>query len=137
MLRDIKGLFKALVALAPQTVTADIDTAVMDLKSFRNFGFLLNVGAMSFTGVNKIDLKLLHSDDGSTFVACTADDMYTNEGSNIAKSLDNSSEQNSMHLIEYRGNKRYVKMTLEVSGTVSCPIAVQGICTKPQVQPAT
>lgn len=131
MLRNLAQKIKSLMLLAAQSVTADINSASADLANFRNFAFLVSAGNFTFTGVNKIALKLQESDDNSTFTDC---DLTAYAGGAI-KELAAVADANTVHVVEYKGHKKYVRLALDVSGTVAAPIAVVGLSTELLVQP--
>ena len=132
MLRNLKQKTKSLMLLAAQSVTADINTASADMQMFRSFAFLVSAGTFSFTGVNKIALKIQESDDNSTWADAPLSSYY--EGA--VTEMNSSSFQNAVTVIQYRGEKRYVRMTLDVSGTVAAPIAVVGLSTDLEIMPS-
>lgn len=137
MLRSVYGKVKNFFLLAAQTIAADTLTAVADLAGVQNFAFEVLIGAASFTGVNKLSLEVLHSDDGTTFVACAAEDLYSPVSGNVAKELTSAADQNKVHLIGYRGTKRYLKLNLNLQGALaSVPVAVSGISTMPELMPS-
>jgi hypothetical protein len=120
------------MVLAPQTVTADVNTAEVDCQDLNSLGFIVSVGAFAFSNTNKIGLKLQHSDDNVTFVDVT--EVY--EGvAPLVKELDTPAEQSSSHLVEYRGGKRYARLQLDVSGTVSVPCCVVAVSQHPEKMP--
>jgi hypothetical protein len=136
MLKDVKGELKKFFLLAPQVISADTTTAAADLKDVQNFAFLVSVGAAAFSGTDKAALKVTHSDDNSTFVDCVSTDLYSSVSANIAKELVAAGDANALHLIEYRGIKRYVKLTIDIQGSLaSAAVAVAGISTELEVQP--
>jgi hypothetical protein len=106
------------------TVSADVDTAVIDTQDLSSLAFLVSVAAFTFTGVNKIALRIKHSDDNVTFSEATLadNDLYVE-----VPELITAGDGAKTHKVEYRGLKRYVKMTLDVSGTVSVAAAVCAI----------
>lgn len=132
MLRNLAQKIKSLMLLAAQSVTADINSSSVDLKDFRSFAFLVSAGNFAFTGVNKIALKIQESDDNAVWADAPAESYY-NGG---VKELTAAGDANTVHVIQYRGEKRYVRMALDVSGTVAAPIAVVGLTTDPEFQPA-
>jgi hypothetical protein len=120
------------LALAPQTLTADANTAGIDCQSINSLAFIVAVGAFAFSGTNKIGLKLQHSDDNVTFVDVTQ--VY--EGvAPLVKELDTPAEQSQTHLVEYRGGKRYARLQLDISGTVSVATSVVAISHDPEKMP--
>lgn len=132
MWKNIKlKLFHKLV-LAAQTLTATLNTASVDLKDLNSLAFLVQVGAMAFDGTNYLSLKLQHSDDDSTFV--DVEEVYEGTAP-IAQVLDAAGDANKSHIVEYRGGKRYVRLAIEETGTVSVPISVAAISLHPELMP--
>lgn len=132
MLRGLKQKIKNYMLLAGQSVSADVMTTSVDLANLRSFGFLVSSGAFAYTGANKIALEIYESDDNSTFTLAAVD---AHVGGAI-KELSATADQNTVHLVEYRGTKRYIKLNLNVSGTVAAPIAVIGHSSDLQFMPS-
>jgi hypothetical protein len=131
MNRGIKGHIKAFLGLIG-TLTADTLTVAANLADVNSFGWLVQVEAFTFTSVNKVALKLVHSDDNSTFTDCALSDY---EGGAI-KELTTAADGGKVHAVGYVGQKKFVKLSLDVSGTVSVPVAVTGLSTCPEIMPA-
>ena len=131
MNKGIKGKLAAFFGYIG-TLAADTNVASVDTKDINSVGFLVQVGAFSFTGVNKVGLKLQHSDDNSTFTDVDAIDY---EGGAM-KELSAAGDASKVHAVGYIGIKRYVRLVLDVSGTVSVSCAVTGISTDPEYKPA-
>lgn len=132
MLRNLAQKIKATMLLAAQAVAADINSAAQDLKGMRSYAFMVSVGNFAFTGVNKIALKMEESDDNVTFAPCA---LEAYAGGAI-KELIAAQDANMVHVVEYKGHKRYVRMALDVSGTVSAPISVSGLSADLEMQPS-
>jgi hypothetical protein len=131
MNRGIKGYLKAFLGYVG-TLTADVNSAAVQLKDVDSFGWLVQVAAFTFTGVNKVALKMQHSDDGSTWVDCALTDY---EGGAI-KELTTAGDGGKVHAVGYVGQKEYNRLVLDVSGTVSVSVAATGISTCPEAAPA-
>jgi hypothetical protein len=125
MLRNLADKFYKVVGLVPQTVTATGSSAVVDLKGLRNFAFMIATGAMAFDGSNKLTFKIEESNDNSTFNDVAAAEYYPDD--NLV--YDAAGDASNVQLIQYRGNKRYVKLTWTETGTVSVPMSVVGLAT--------
>lgn len=132
MLRGLAQKIKNYMLLAAQSVTADVASASVDLANLRSFGFLVSVGTFSFTGSNKIGLEIYESDDNSTFTIASAADHV----GGVIKELSAATDDETVHLVEYRGTKRYIKLNLNVSGTVAAPIAVVGHSSDLEIMPS-
>jgi len=131
MNRGIKGKLAAFNAYQG-TLSADTSSTSIDTKELDSAGFLVQVAAFTFTGVNKVALQLTESDDNSTFTDVAAVDY---EGGAI-KELIVAGDGAKTHAVGYLGNKRYIKLLLNVSGTVSVAVSAIGISTKPNYMPA-
>ena len=118
--------------LAGQTVTADTNSASANLKDLRNFAFLVVMGNFSFTGTNKIGLKMQESDDNSIFTDCP----LSAYAGGVLKECIAAADANTTHVVEYKGVKQFVRLALDVSGTVSVAAAVAGISDDVQFKPA-
>lgn len=137
MLRSLFEKFYSKLVYPAQELSATTATLSVDLQLLSNFAFEVLVGAFTFTGVNKVNLNVQHSEDNATWADVTADDLYPEaEGpAPTVKILDAAGDASKVHLIPYRGNMRYVRLNMVVAGTVSAPMAVSGISTKPEQMP--
>lgn len=134
MLRMIKGRLKN-VGLLQADVTADTNSTGVSLKDFNSLALLFSVGAFAFDGTNKAVLKVEHSDDGVTYVACDAADLDNPESANIVKTIDSAPEGDQMYEIHYKGNKAYARGVIDVSGTVDFPASIVAVLGYPEIMP--
>ena len=132
MWKNLKGKIYHAQVLAPVAVTADVNCAGVDVQDLNSLAFLVNVAAFTFTGVNKIAIKLQDSDDNSTFADVT--EVYEGTAP-VVKTLEAVADGAASHLVEYRGGKRYARLVLDVSGTVSVIVGVVAISNKPELMP--
>lgn len=129
-MKDLFNNVAVVEVLPPAAMSADNVPAALDLAGFRSAVLLLHVGigGITFTGSNKIEFKLTHSDDDATYEAVTADDV-DGVGSvgagGIVKSLTSEHAAASLDKIGYVGGKRYLKLLADFSGThgTGTPIA--------------
>ncbi len=140
MLRSMKDQLKVSSVIAAASVTASGTSSSVDMQDFGSLSFAVAVGATSGNDLDashKLALKMLESDDNSTFTDVDGDDIYDAEtaASDIAKMLDSTADASSVHLVHYRGNKRYVKLNIVETGTVSVPLAVLAIRGHAKVKP--
>ena len=137
MLKSLMAKIKAVLMLAPVTVTATGASAAIDLAGFDSCMILVNAGTMAFDGSNLLDLKVEHSDDNSAFVATAAADIFEGEdmANGIAKKLDAAGDASAVHAIFYTGSKRYIKLAYTETGTVSVILGVSAIKGHPRAQP--
>lgn len=134
MLKMIKGRIKH-SGLLQADVTADVNSQSVDLQDFNSLALLFSIGAFTPSGTDKAVLKVEHSDDNITFVACDASDLDTSESANIVKTIDTGSEDDQMYEVHYKGNKRYVRGAIDVSGTVDFAASVVGVLGYPELMP--
>jgi len=132
MNRGIKGHLAALVGLTIAALSADTDSPAIDTQEYDSGGWLVQVAAFAFDASNKIALKLKHSDDKLTF---TDADLVDYEGGAI-KELTAAADGAKVHAVGYVGQKRYVKLSLDVTGTVSVATSAIAISTAPKHAPA-
>jgi hypothetical protein len=109
--------------LAPATYSTDQLSVKFDLQDYSDFQIIADVGAANDTwsGTDKIEIEVQDSDDDSTYAA-TADANISNavSGTNtgtMVKLTNSSAQQNQTYACAYRGNKRYVKVAVNFSGT--------------------
>jgi len=121
-MRDLVHDIKTVVAIPAATYAADNTPDAVDLQGFEAAAIAIEVGigGIAFSGTNKIEFKLTHSDDNTTFVAVTADDVQnvTEVGTGgIVHSLIAAHASASVTKVGYVGNKRYLKLLADFSGT--------------------
>ncbi|MEM9043510.1 MAG: hypothetical protein AAGC81_02360 [Pseudomonadota bacterium] len=126
--------------IAPATGNTDANTGAVDLAGFLSAEILFSIGAATFTGANTIDVIVEHSDDGVAFSAVEADDILgaTVAAGGIVKTFDDSVGAHTAagYRVGYKGGKRYVRVTLDVSGTPSAPHSVVVLAARPESTPA-
>ena len=113
-------------ALMPQTILASaLDSGNIDMQSAEDLSVVLLVGdiADTLSGSVKVDVKIEHAeDDGTgapdTYVACTDEDVlnFTGLTAGLFLSIDDVAKEQKRHVIEYRGDKRFVKVTATPTG---------------------
>lgn len=117
----------------PATYAADSTPVAISLFDFQAALILLHVGVggITFTGTNKIEFVLTHSDDGTTFTNVTDDDVVKDAfapaaiTNGIVRSLVAAHAAATVQKIGYVGGKPYVKLLADFSGThgTGTPIA--------------
>jgi hypothetical protein len=126
------GLFP-ITALAPAVYNADNTPAALDLRDYQAATLLLHVGVggITFTGSNKIEFVLTHSDDDTTYTNVTDDDLVKDSlapasvTNGIVRSLIAAHAAATIQKLGYVGGKRYLKLLADFSGThgTATPIA--------------
>lgn len=128
-MKDIHSGMTAVVAIGAATLSADNTPAAIDLQGHNAAEILLavGVGGITFSGTNKIEFKLTHSDDDSTYTDVADADMLgvSSISSGIIKALTAAHAAAAVYRFGYRGNKRYLKLLADFSGThgAGTPIA--------------
>lgn len=138
MLRSLKDILKFLQVLIDDSFAATAATTGVDLADFNSMSWVVSVGAFVFTGVNKVSITVQHSDTDSGYVNAGAADIYNAEdGDNgIAKILDDTTDQSKVHMVHYRGNKRFARLNLVMAGVVTgVPIDVVAVRGNSELMP--
>ncbi|QIB32686.1 hypothetical protein [Ancylobacter pratisalsi] len=130
-MRDIISNIAVASVIAPAAYDADNTPAAIDLQGFDSamLAIHVGVGGITFSGTNKIEFKLTHSDDDSTYTAVTIDDVQgiASVGSGgIVRSLVAAHAAPSITRVGYVGNKRFLKLLADFSGThgTATPLSV-------------
>lgn len=121
MIRDLHDNLSAVTLVAPQTAAADVTPVSVDLLGFRAAMVLLyiGIGGITFTGTNKIEFILEHSNDNSNWNAVAQADVLgpTVAAGGIVRSLVAAKAAADIQEISYIGGRRYVRLTPDFSGT--------------------
>lgn len=121
---------------------ADNTPAAVDLRGFNSavIALSIGVGGITFSGSNKIEFKLTHSDNNSDYSAVTAADVQgvasVGEGG-IIKALIAAHASASVTKVGYVGGKRYLKLLADFSGThgTATPLSAVAILGEPAKAP--
>lgn len=142
MLRDLVNNLKASVSLLSATRTADANGTGVDLQGYDSAMALVNVGASGDTlsASVKAELEMQHSDDNSSFSACAnADISAPVTGTNLGTFavIDASGEDSSVYKCGYKGNKRYIRVVYNITGThtVGTPVGAVILLGSPERAP--
>lgn len=144
MQRDTRSITDVVFAIPPASYNADNTPPAVDLKGFLSALVVVGVGVggITFDATNKVEFKLTHSDDDSTYVAVTADEVILPAGQalgsgGIIRSLVAAHAAATAVRVGYIGNKRYIKVLADFSGThgTATPISVAVIKGDPNSSP--
>ncbi len=129
-MKDIHSAITAVAAIGAAVLDADNTPAAIDLIGYDAAEILLaiGIGGITFSGTNKIEFKLTHSDDNTTYTAVDADDVLgaASVGTGgIIKALTAAHAAAAVYRFGYKGGKRYLKLLADFSGThgTGTPIA--------------
>ncbi len=141
-MRDLHNHVSAFVLIAAAALAADNTPPAVDTSGYESVEILLSVGVggITFSGTNKVEFKLTHSDDDSTYTAVTSDDMLgdlTVADGGIIKSLIAAHATASAYRFGYKGGKRYLKLLADFSGThgTATPIAAVALLGHAAIKP--
>ncbi|CAH1658684.1 conserved hypothetical protein [Hyphomicrobiales bacterium] len=123
--RDGFSRIDAAYAIEPATLSADSTPATVDMKGARRATLLLGIGAggITFTGTNKIEFVLTHSDDNVTYTPVVADDLIVDAlapasiTDGVVRALIAAHAAATLQKVGYIGGKRYLKLLADFSGT--------------------
>lgn len=122
-MKDIHSLFKAVPLVNPAVYAATPSSPlIVDLVDFEAAEVLLHIGAggITFDADNRIDVKLLHSDDGTNFTGVSSSDLIgspTVGDGGIIESLTAAHTAATLEQFGYRGGKRYLELVPTFVGT--------------------
>ncbi|MDR7147060.1 hypothetical protein [Rhizobium sp. BE258] len=120
-MRDIVNNLAVISAIAPAVYAADNTPSVIDLLGFDSAMIAIHVGAggITFTASNKLEMVLSHSDDGTNFDLVTDADLQaiTGVAGGIIASFKAAHPDPTVHEVGYKGNRRYLKLLADFSGT--------------------
>ena len=106
----------------PVVVSADALSSVIDMAGFRDVTVLAAIGESGDTlsGSVYIELEMQESDDDSTYTACADADItnaVTGTNTGTFALIDAAAEDDAVFASQYLGDKRYVKVNINVTGT--------------------
>jgi len=140
-MRDPYNNLKVQIAIPAAVLSADNTPAAVDLGDARGavVEISVGIGGITFSGSNKIEFVLTHSDDNSTYTAVALADVVgpSSVTSGIVRSLIAAHAAGSVTKVGYIGRKRYLKMLADFSGThgAGTPISVNVITSELRTLP--
>ncbi len=146
-MRDMASDTKPAVLIGAATLSADNTPAAVDLFAYQGASIYLSVGigGITFTGTNKIEFVLTHSDDDSSYANVAEADLIKDAlapssiSNGIVRSLTAAHAAATVQEIGYVGNKRYLKLLADFSGTHGAGTPISAVVVKglPLTGPAT
>ncbi|MDI6834515.1 MAG: hypothetical protein QMD99_02225 [Rhizobiaceae bacterium] len=136
-MKDIHSDFTVVSAIGAAVLAADNTPAAIDLQGYNAAEILLaiGVGGITFDTTNKIEFKVTHSDDDSTYTAVEAKHILgvAAVGSGgIIKALIAAHAAAAAYRFGYVGGKRYLKILADFSGTHAAGTPIAGLVVKGQ-----
>ena len=133
-MRDLSSQLGLAILLPAAVYSADNTPAAVDLSGFEAalIALSIGVGGITFSGTNKIEFKLTHSDDDVTYSDVDQGDVRgaTVAAGGIVKSLVAAHAAPSVTKIAYMGGKRYLKLLADFSGTHGTGTPIDAIVVK-------
>ena len=119
---DLKNNIQLVESLNSIVKDADTNSTGIDTQGANSAMVIVNVGApgITFSGTNKVDIKLEDSADNSTFAAVTNNNFVTGgtvDSAGIWQTIDANGECNAVYGLGYVGPERYIRVVLDFSGT--------------------
>lgn len=104
-------------------LSSEPTSPAVDLQGFNAALIFINVGigGITFSGTNRVDFKLTHSNDDVNYDAVTIDDVLGADevaAGGIIKSLIAAHAAAAIYPFGYIGNRRYIKLFADFGGTV-------------------
>lgn len=121
-MKDMHSSITVATAIGAAVLSADNTPVAIDRKGYRSAEVVLaiGVGGITFSGTNKIEFVLTHSDDDSTYTAVTKADLLgvaSVGAGGIIKALTAAHAAANTYRFGYVGNKRFLKLLADFSGT--------------------
>lgn len=134
-MKDIHDKIEVAELIAPAVLDADNTPVGADLANFEAAEIVLQVGVggITFDSTNKIEFKLLHSDDNETYAAVASSDLVGSPiigTGGIIKSLTSAHAAATVDQYGYIGGKRYVELLADFSGTHGTGTPVSALVVK-------
>ncbi|MFB0875463.1 MULTISPECIES: hypothetical protein [unclassified Sphingobium] len=138
-MKDIHSDISVAVAIENATLSADNTPLAIDLLGYNAAEIILaiGVGGITFSGTNKIEFKLTHSDDNTTYTAVELKDMLgvtSVDTGGIIKALTSAHAAAAAYRFGYKGGKRYLKLLADFSGTHGTGTPIAGLVLKGEGQ---
>lgn len=138
---DAYQIMKAQSLIPAAAYDADTTPVAVDVGDFEAVLLALSIGAggITFDADNKIEFKLTHSDDDSTYTA-VADADVTNSTvttGGVIKALVSAHATAAVYNFGYIGRKKYLKLLADFSGThgTATPLAASAVGGLPHLVP--
>lgn len=133
-MKDLHSKITLVSAIGAAVLSADANSGWLDLQGYNSAEIVLaiGIGGITFSGTNKVEFLLEHSDDnGTTSSQVTVNDVLgvASVTSGVIKSLVAAHAAADVARVGYKGGKRYIRLTADFSGThgTGTPIAAMVI----------
>jgi hypothetical protein len=120
-MRDMHSDITTSSGLAAAVYSTDTNGASIDLQGYDAAELVLaiGVGGITFTGVNRLDFVMQHSDNGSDWAAVSDTDLLGVSGTTggIVRALVAAHAAAATYRYGYKGPRRFVRVVADFSGT--------------------
>jgi hypothetical protein len=120
-MKDMHSNIALASLIGNEVLDADNTPDAVDLSGVKSAEILLaiGVGGITFSGVNKIEFVLSHSDDDASYEPVTDIDMLgvSEIADGIIMALTEEHAAPANYRYGYKGNRRYLKLLADFSGT--------------------
>jgi len=143
-MRDPYNNLKVAITTPPAVYSADNTPVTVDLLGNMRGAvayIAVGVGGITFSGTNKIDFTMFHSDDDSTYVSVRQTDVVGAPAGvddlGVVKTLSSAHAAATVSRIGYIGGKRYLRVKADFSGThgTGTPISILVVASGQRVLP--
>ncbi len=141
-MRDLHNQVAVRHTLVPATVTADTTGTTVDRRGFESVEHAVIAGqsADTLSASVKIDIKLEHSHDTSTWESVETSDVIGAEiaTGGIFATIDDATEDERVYRVGYIGGRRYSRVVADLTGTHSngTPLAAIALLSHAHARPA-
>lgn len=134
-MKDLHSKLSGLLAAGPAVLTTSSTAAAIDLRDYNSaeIFFAVGAGGITFSGTNKIELIVTHSDDDSDYEAVADGDVLgvASVGSGgVVKSITSAHASAALYRLGYVGGKKYIKVQVALGGTHSTGTALAAMVVK-------
>lgn len=141
-MRDLFNSVSLLAVVAAAALTATPTPTVIDRQGYESLLLQVGVGigGITFTGTNKLEIVVEHSDDNVTFTPVTVDDLQgaaSVSGTGVVLAWTSAKAAATLDKFGYIGGRRYVRVTPTFGGThaTGTPVAVTAVLGWPHILP--
>lgn len=139
-MQDMHSDLSVAAAINAATLTADSTPTAIDLRGYDGAEIVLAIGAggITFSGSNKIEFKLTHSNDDVTYEPVTKGDVLGVDQigtGGVIKALVAAHATAGVYRFGYVSGKRYLKLLAAFSGTCALWSTASDWCVAPRCKP--
>ena len=133
-MKDLRSNISVVQTIAPVAGAADATGATDDLQGYESCTFVIDAGieGITLSGSNMLQIELEESSDNSTWTDVSASTSVigaTPDSNGVVATFDADGEIPAVATVAYIGDKRYVRVIANFSGThgTATPYSVTAI----------